>query len=69
MEHVPKINIKDNILSQLQALKQRVLREGSVDSEKSQFDMLIAGCANGTLDPNEALKQANYIIDHRQDYH
>ena len=48
---------------------QQAMVEGSVDSEKDEFNQLLLLVANGAMSESEALSRAQQISEKRQSYH
>ena len=56
-------------LVKIKVLEQQVQQEGNVDSEISLFEEIMRKLLSNELTPNEAIIQAQNIIDRRQNYH
>jgi len=56
-------------ISEVNNIKQQVMAMGANDSENSQFDEIISSLSNKKISPTEAVKQANTILNSKQDYH
>jgi hypothetical protein len=51
------------------ALRQQVQQEGNVDSEIHMFDTIIHKLETHEITGEEAISQADYIVNRRQNYH
>ncbi len=55
--------------AEISLLLQQAMQEGSVDSEKNEFDYILMSLKNKTMSDVEALSRAQNIISKRQSYH
>ena len=58
-----------NALAQIIAYEHQAMAGGNVDSEKSSFENIIQNLKLQLISPEEALLQAQKIVEGRQDYH
>jgi hypothetical protein len=55
--------------AEIAMLTQRVKAEGAVDSEVESFKAILAQLDNHTISSDEAVREAQRIVDKRQNYH
>ncbi len=66
---MPTSGEMNDAVTKLEAIKQQMLGSGAVDNELSQIDSIKKEMLAGGITAQEALEQANLIIENRQDYH
>ncbi len=63
------ISTKEEVKGKIGAIRDEVYMRSSNSSELPTLMKLMTDVENGKIDPSEALKEARYIADIKQDYH
>jgi len=74
MEHIhPHIETtpltKDSAFTSIEEIRQRIALMGANDSEFGSLDQIIEKMEKDELAPEEAMTEANLILNGKQDYH
>lgn len=65
----PKVSSNQEALSQIMGIYNQIMQSGSVDSEKSDFNLIVDKLKKGEISASKALDLAIGIERSRQDYH
>jgi hypothetical protein len=65
---INKLELSEAIMK-INALKQQVQQEGNVDSEIHMFEIIIHKLETHEISGEEAISQAEHIVNRRQNYH
>ena len=68
IERTRKMTI-NNALAQIHILKQQAEIMSAQDSEPSAFRDIASALTKGLITPEEAIRQAQAVLDGKQDYH
>ena len=60
---------KSEALARMAAIEQQIYQTGAVDTEPSTLESIRKALLAETIEPSEALRQAEKVLAGRQDYH
>lgn len=67
-EGIP-VDARSGVIAEIQGIMAEIAPTGAVDSEMVALQQLLEGVGNGSLEPQEALREARALQQSRSDYH